>query len=160
MLDPQTPVCAALRRFAVAHEKAGGARLVQDQLATTHFVQPLLRHLEVTVGEAMRARRAVQTARLSYDAARATLKSATPATAERARLDMEAAEDEFVGCVDTAMAKMKAVAGRSELLRALADLATAQRDYHRLAAAARDELVPELQELQATDAALASPSAV
>ncbi len=105
-----------------------------------------------------KARRQVLAARLTYDAERSKLKNASATSAERVRLEMEASEDEFVACVDDAMGKMKAVVERSDLIKCLTDLASAQRTYFKLAAQALEDLVPELEELVVTNEALASGS--
>ena len=46
---------------------------------------------------AMKARRAVQNARLSLDAAKASAKAARPEKQDAARVEVEQAEDAFVG---------------------------------------------------------------
>ena len=79
-----------------------------------------------------KARKNVQSIRLTYDACRTKLKSAKPEHVEQARVEMEAAEDEFVAAVDDAMGKMKLVVESPEPLKALADLVAVQLAYYKV----------------------------
>ena len=79
-----------------------------------------------------KARKKVQSVRLTYDAFRARVKSARPEHADAARQEMEAAEDEFVAAVDEAMGKMKIVVESPEPLKCLADLVAIQLQYFKV----------------------------
>lgn len=69
---------------------------------------------------------------MTYDSCRSRLKSATPARAEAVREEMVKSEDEFVGAVDEAMSKMKAVVDNGDALRCLSDLVAIQLSYHKV----------------------------
>ncbi|KAJ3294948.1 hypothetical protein HK104_003154 [Borealophlyctis nickersoniae] len=131
-LGTQEPLGAALKKFSAVEEKVGNARLKMDAEANAKFVQPFTTTLNQTIGHAMKARRNVQSIRLTYDACRAKLKSAKPEHVEAARIEMEAAEDEFVAAVDDAMGKMKVVVESPEPLKNLADLVAAQLAYFKV----------------------------
>lgn len=154
------PMGAALRRFSQVQERVGNLHVQLDQDAVLKFHNPFLATLSITIGNAMKARRNVATVRLTYDAARARLKSARPDLADSLRTEMEAAEDEFVAAVDDAMGKMKLVAESTEPLKNLADLCAAQLAYHRQAFEALSELSPEIDELQVTNEALQSSNVI
>lgn len=70
--------------------------------------------------------------RLTYDACRSRLKSASPSRSEEIRAEMIAAEDDFVAAVDDAMGKMKLVIENGEGIRCLSDLVAIQLQYHKV----------------------------
>ncbi|KAI9209263.1 uncharacterized protein BJ171DRAFT_485969 [Polychytrium aggregatum] len=153
-LGTQEPLGAALQRFAATHDKIANARLKQDHEAVAKFYQPFSTTLNQTIAHAMKARNNVKAVRLNYDAARAKLKAARPEKVEPARVEMEAAEDEFVTAVDDAMGKMKLVVESTEPLKNLTDLVAIQLAYFKEAHEALAELAPEIEELQVTNEAL------
>ncbi|TPX32494.1 hypothetical protein SeMB42_g07603 [Synchytrium endobioticum] len=154
VLSDQDPFAAALKKFAKTQERLGDAKLKLDADITNRVYKEQSSTLNNLVGNAMRARRNVHAVRLAYDAARAKLKASRPEVAERARVEMEKAEDEFVAAVDDAMGKMKTVIESPEPLKNLADLAAAQLAYFKTADALLSELSPEIDELQVTNEAL------
>jgi hypothetical protein len=79
-----------------------------------------------------KARRHVQSVRLTYDAFRAKVKASRPEHADAARQEMEQAEDEFVAAVDEAMGKMKLVVESPDMLKQLADLVAIQLQYFKV----------------------------
>ena len=121
------------------------------------FHAPLLNTLNTKIADAMKARRNVQSVRLTYDALRTRLKASTPTRADELRTEMERSEDEFVGAVDEAMGKMKEVVGHSEALKCLSDLVAIQLQYHKSVFEVLSELSPELDELVVTNEALYAP---
>ncbi|KAJ3217912.1 hypothetical protein HDU67_007063 [Dinochytrium kinnereticum] len=149
-LAPEEPLTLALNKFAGAHERVGNARLNLDADATMKFHQPMLATLNQQIAHAMKARRRVQAARLTYDAARAKLKAAKPEREEAARTEMEAMEDEFVAVVDDAMGKMTLVVenGGGTALKSLSELVHAQLLYFKTSYEILAELAPEIDELQ------------
>ncbi|TPX36748.1 hypothetical protein SmJEL517_g01142 [Synchytrium microbalum] len=154
VLPAQDPFATALKKFARTEERLGDAKLKLDAEVTSRFYQPYNNSLNQLIGNAVRARRNVNAVRLAYDAARAKLKAAKPELAEKARVEMEKAEDEFVGAVDDAMGKMKLVIESPEPLKNLADFAAAQLAYFKAAEALMAELSPEIDELQVTNEAM------
>ena len=153
------PYGAALKKFASAHERAGNARLQQDADAASQFHNPMLATMNYKIGEASKARRNVQNARLTYDACRSRLKSSSPERADALRTEMEKSEDEFVMAVDEAMGKMKLVVENSETLKLLGHLVTVQTQYHKTVYDILAELGPEIDELVVTNEALYSSGA-
>ncbi|RKO88119.1 hypothetical protein BDK51DRAFT_23078 [Blyttiomyces helicus] len=153
-LGTEEPLGAALKKFAAAEERVGNSRLQMDADATGKFHQPFSATLNQTIFNAMKARKKVQSVRLTYDACRARLKSAKPENVEPARIEMEASEDEFVAAVDDAMGKMKVVVESPEPLKNLADLVAAQLQYFKSAYEVLAEVSPEIDELQITNEAL------
>ncbi|KAJ3124380.1 hypothetical protein HK100_011259, partial [Physocladia obscura] len=108
---------AGLADRGVAMDEALGVSL--KKFADTHNI----------VGDAhvkMKARRSVASVRLTYDAARAKLRTAKPEEEEKLRIEMETTEDEFVTAVDDAMAKMKLVIESPEPLKNLSDFVAAE----------------------------------
>ncbi|KAJ3007261.1 hypothetical protein HKX48_009232 [Thoreauomyces humboldtii] len=153
-MGTQEPIGSALKKFAAVEEKVGNARLQMDADAVTKFHQPVNKMLVMTIASAMKARKTVQSVRLTYDSCRARLKAAKPENVEAVRQEMEAAEDEFVAAVDDAMGKMKAVVENPEPLKNIADLVAVQLAYFKSAYDALAEVGPELDELQVTNEAL------
>jgi len=102
----------------------------------------------------MRARRNVQSARLTLDSCKARYRAARPERSEAARLEVEQAEDQFVATVEEATTLMKSVLETPEPLRNLADLVAAQLTFHKETAAILADLAPEIDEMQVTQEAL------
>ncbi|KAI8910864.1 hypothetical protein EDD86DRAFT_189415 [Gorgonomyces haynaldii] len=158
LLADEEPFAAALKKFGQTQERMGNFRLQQDQDANLKFYTPMLAAYNTRITEAMKARRHVQSLRLTYDALRARLKSAAPDKADQIRAEAEKSEDEFVGAVDEAMGKMKLVVVNGEPLRCLSDLVAIQLQYHKNVYEALAQLSPELDELVVTNEALYAPA--
>ncbi|KFY16202.1 hypothetical protein V491_05405, partial [Pseudogymnoascus sp. VKM F-3775] len=69
-------------------------------------------------------------------------------TSEDAKVEIEQAEDEFVGQTEEAVGVMKNVLDTPEPLRNLADLIAAQLEYHKKAYEILSELAPVVDNLQ------------
>ncbi len=77
-----------LKTYAVAQDKVGSARLVQDEEVSKNFIQPWSATLNTSIQAAIKSRQNVKAARISLDASRHTLKNATGGPKqEQARLD-------------------------------------------------------------------------
>ena len=77
-----------LKTYAVAQDKVGAARLVQDEEVSKNFIQPWSATLNTSIQAAIKSRQNVKAARISLDASRYTLKNATGGPKqEQARLD-------------------------------------------------------------------------
>ncbi|PIA13021.1 hypothetical protein COEREDRAFT_83777 [Coemansia reversa NRRL 1564] len=150
----EEPLGAALFKFGSIEERVGTEKLKQDNAIDSKFVKPMTATLESSVALAQNARKQVQTARLSLDAAKATFKNATPEKADAARRDVESAEDHFVTIVEEAMNLMRAVVESPEPLRCLSEFVAAQLAFHKEAAALLGDLAPEIEEIQVTQEAL------
>jgi len=131
-----------------ADKIVGDARLAQDLLITSRFNSAVAATLNTNLQFAQRARRSVQTARLSLDSAKSVAKAARPEKKNDARVDVEKAEDEFVAAVEEAMQVFHAALDSPEPLRNLADLAKAQLQFHKEATNILSEVVPEIEQLQ------------
>jgi Bin/amphiphysin/Rvs domain for vesicular trafficking len=142
------PLADALQKYAVVEEKIGEARLAQDQLVVTRFNSAFATTLNTSIQFANKARKNVQNARLTLDAAKASAKTAKPEKQAAARLEVEHAEDEFVAATEEAVSVMKNVLDTPEPLRNLAELITAQLAYHKAANELLSQLVPEIEQLQ------------
>jgi hypothetical protein len=97
LLGTQDYFGAALAKYSAAEEKIGNARLVQDNQITSRFNSAMTTTVNSHIAFAMKARRAVQTARLTLDAAKSAAKYAKPEKQDAARVEVEQAEDAFVG---------------------------------------------------------------
>ncbi|KAI9848872.1 MAG: hypothetical protein M1837_006388 [Sclerophora amabilis] len=161
----EDPLATALEKYALASEKVGEARLAQDSQIQTRFLAGWSTTLNTNLMFASRARKSVENARLLLDAAKAKTKS-TPVfdlpgqagrqdgiedeggMTEETRVEVEQAEDEFVGQTEEAVGVMKNVLDTPEPLRNLADLIAAQLEYHKKAYEILSELAPVVDELQ------------
>lgn len=120
----EDPLAAALEKYALASERVGEARLAQDSQIQSRFLAGWSTTLNTNLMFATRARKSVENSRLLLDAAKA--KSKNPGwhlpgqnggregrdeeTAnEDARIEIEQAEDEFVGQTEEAVGVMKNV---------------------------------------------------
>lgn len=104
----EEPLGTALFKLATVAEKVGDARIKMDQAIVSKFNKPMQTTLNTTLEQALKARRNVQSARLSLDACKARYRSARPEKSDAARLEVEQAEDHFVAAVEEATGLMKA----------------------------------------------------
>jgi len=106
------PLATALEKYAIASEKLGEARLQQDQAIQARFLTGWSTTLNTSLTYASRARKEVETARLTLDATKARLGAKTGAEDhlnEGARQEIELKEDEFVQHTEDAVGVMKNV---------------------------------------------------
>ncbi|KAI9839266.1 MAG: hypothetical protein M1819_003260 [Sarea resinae] len=159
-------LAAALEKYALAEEKVGEARLAQDAQIQSRFLAGWSTTLNTNLMFATRARKSVENARLMLDASKTRAKAGGAAgfslpgqagrteqpddesMTEEARLEVEQAEDEFVGQTEEAVGVMKNVLDTPEPLRNLADLIAAQLEYHKKAYEILSELAPVIDGLQ------------
>ncbi|KAJ1964577.1 BAR domain-containing protein [Dipsacomyces acuminosporus] len=150
----EEPLGAALFKFGSIEEKVGNGKLGQDKAIHEKFVAPMNTIIESSIALAQNARKEVQSARLTLDAAKAAFKNAKPDKADVARREVEAAEDHFVTIVEEAMSLMRAVVESPEPLRNLSEFVNAQLAFHKEAAELLSDLAPEIEEIQVTQEAL------
>jgi hypothetical protein len=120
----EDPLATALEKYALASERVGEARLAQDSQIQSRFLAGWSTTLNTNLMFATRARKSVENSRLLLDAAKAKAKSpgwSLPGqnkphgeihedeTSEEARVEIEQAEDEFVGQTEEAVGVMKNV---------------------------------------------------
>ncbi len=116
----EDPLAAALEKYALASEKVGEARLEQDAQIQSRYLAGWNTTLNTNLMFATRARKKVENSRLLLDAAKARAKQRTGGApgqggddaqhlSEESRLDVEQAEDEFVGQTEEAVSVMKNV---------------------------------------------------
>lgn len=164
----EDPLATALEKFALAEERVGEARMAQDAQIQSRFLAGWNTTLNTNIMFATRARKGVENARLSLDAAKAKAKGTTwkipvpaVAAAQSPRTEMheseispesqeeiEKAEDEFVTQTEEAVGVMKNVLDTPEPLRNLAELIAAQMEYHKKAYEILSELAPTIEGLQ------------
>lgn len=163
-LDSSEPLATALEKYALASEQVGEARLQQDAQIQSRFNAAFTTTLNTNIMFAQKARKSVENARLSLDAAKSKAKSGGGISfpgmgarqdihdgehlTEEQRVEVETAEDEFVGCTEEAVGVMKNVLDTPEPLRNLADLVQAQLEFHKKAFEIYSELAPLIESLQ------------
>lgn len=168
ILDQSDPLATALEKYALASEQVGEARLLQDRHIQQKFNSPFTTTLNTNLNvHATKARRDVETSRLTLDAAKSRAKNgplgfnlpgggqkksevlpSDDHLTEEQRQEIEAAEDEFVGFTEHAVGVMKNVLDTPEPLRNLADLIQAQVEFHKKACEIYSELAPLIDSLQ------------
>ncbi|KAJ4425162.1 hypothetical protein N0V82_000217 [Gnomoniopsis sp. IMI 355080] len=165
----EDPLATALEKFALAEERVGEARLAQDAQIQSRFLAGWNTTLNTNIMFATRARKGVEKSRLTLDAAKAKAKGGVwklpvPAVAAaqqsprdgaheeeispEAQEEIEKAEDEFVTQTEEAVGVMKNVLDTPEPLRNLAELISAQMEYHKKAYEILSELAPTIEGLQ------------
>lgn len=109
----EDPLATALEKYALAEEKVGEARLAQDAQIQSRFLAGWNTTLNTNLMFAAKARKNVENARLTLDSIKASKKAAAHGDldnlSEDARLEIEQAEDEFVGQTEEAVSVMKNV---------------------------------------------------
>ncbi|KAI0631570.1 Bin/amphiphysin/Rvs domain for vesicular trafficking-domain-containing protein [Trametes polyzona] len=130
----------ALQVYAGAWEKIADARVEQDGTIRERFLQPWQTTLSTSINVAMKARQAVRVSRLELDAAKQTLKNASPAKQEAARLEVENAEDDLVQKTEVAITLMKTVLDNLMFYATAAEaLSSVQGEIEELSVAAEGE---------------------
>ncbi|KAI8995215.1 BAR domain-containing family protein [Trametes punicea] len=137
----------ALETYAGAWEKIADARVEHDGAIRERFLHPWQTTLSTSINVAMKARQAVRVSRLELDAAKQTLKNASQAKQEAARLEVENAEDDLVQKTEVAITLMKTVLENPEPLKNLNELAKAQLMFYASAAEALSSAQGEIEEL-------------
>ncbi|KAJ2523269.1 BAR domain-containing protein [Coemansia sp. RSA 1939] len=150
----EEPLGAALFKFGSIEEKVGDEKLKQNKTIHRGFIEPTTGNIDSGIALAQNARKEVNAARLTLDAAKTSFKNAKPEKADAVRRDVEAAEDHFVTVVEEAMKLMRAVVESPEHLRYLSELIKAQLAFHKEAAALLGDLAPEIDEILVTQEAL------
>ncbi|OJJ46772.1 hypothetical protein ASPZODRAFT_159561 [Penicilliopsis zonata CBS 506.65] len=148
----EDPLATALEKYALAEEKVGEARLAQDAQIQSRFLAGWNTTLNTNLMFAAKARKNVENSRLMLDSVKASKKAAARGDldnlSEEARIEIEQAEDEFVGQTEEAVSVMKNVLDTPEPLRNLADLIAAQLEFHKRAYEILSELAPVVDGLQ------------
>ncbi|KDR72777.1 hypothetical protein GALMADRAFT_228466 [Galerina marginata CBS 339.88] len=137
----------ALSLYGTGWEKVSAARLDQDSAVQENFLHPWQTTLNASIAVAMKARQAVRVSRLELDSAKQSLKSASPAKQEQARLEVENAEDDLVQKTEVAITLMKTVLENPEPIKNLNELIKAQLMYFSIAAEALSSVQGEIEEL-------------
>ncbi|KAG7442763.1 uncharacterized protein BT62DRAFT_973452 [Guyanagaster necrorhizus] len=137
----------ALALYAGGYDKVATARLQQDDSIRAGFLHPWHTTLSTSIQVAMKARQAVKVSRLELDAAKQTLKNASPSKQEHARLEVENAEDDLVQKTEVAITLMKTVLENPEPLKNLNELVKSQLMFHAAAAEALSSVQGEIEEL-------------
>lgn len=153
LANSSEPLSVALEKLAAAEAKIGDARLAQDALISSRFNAAFSTTLSTSFKIVGKARKNVQNARLSLDAAKNSARSAKPEHQVAARVELEQAEDEFVAATEEAVSVMKNFLDTPEPLRNLSDFVAAQLAYHKASAEVLTQLLPEVGELQSEQAA-------
>jgi hypothetical protein len=165
LLESSDPLATALEKYALASEQVGEARLQQDTQIVQRFNAAFNTTLNTNITFAQKARKNVENARLTLDAAKSKAKNGglgfppigvagrkehpgDEHMTEEQRVEIETAEDEFIGCTEEAVGVMKNVLDTPEPLRNLADLVQAQLEFHKKAFEIYSELAPLIDSLQ------------
>ncbi|SCV68884.1 BQ2448_1005 [Microbotryum intermedium] len=147
-----------LKAYAVTSDKIGNARTIQDEDIQKNFLHPWSATLNASLQAAMKSRANVKSARyamraprdgtlIQLDALRGTLKSATGGPSqEKARIEVEAAEEKLVNATEEAINLMRSVLDSPEPIKNLAALVKAQQAFYAEAAEALASIQGEMEE--------------
>lgn len=148
----ESKLAELLRKFAVAEDTVGHARITQDKTIVDSFIV-VWNAFGAQIQLAVKARMQVRDARLHLDGRRAHLKSAEQSNTssssklESIRDEVEQAEDKLVSATEEAISLMKTVLDNPEPVKSLAHLVQAQLVYHQSAAATLERLSAEMTEI-------------
>lgn len=146
-------VAQGLTQLGHTEAKLGDARLQQDALVRNNVNDVFRRSLKKDLVRADQARKIVENKRLSYDAARSSLKHAKPEKEASLRVTLETLEDEFAAATEDAVSILKNVLDNTSILNELVELVTAQLAYHKASEELLSQLLPNLQSLRDDSAA-------
>ncbi|WFD43065.1 hypothetical protein MPSI1_001717 [Malassezia psittaci] len=143
-----------LQLLAVAEDKIGTERLVQDKTIVQSFVN-VWSNFGAQIQLAIKARQTVKDARLHLDSKRGALKAAETAGNSGTKLEaysseVELAEDKLVGATEEAISLMKTVLDNPEPAKSLAAFVKAQLAYHRAAASTFEQLDADMSSVVTT----------
>lgn len=141
-------IAQGLTQVGQTEAKIGEARIQQDSLVKTHVNDQFKKQLRTNLQRSDKARKLVENKRLSYDAARASLKNARPEKEASLRVTLETLEDEFAAATEEAVSVMKNVLENTSVLSELVELITAQLAYHKAASELLSQVLPNLQTLR------------
>ena len=155
----EDPLATALEKYAIAEEKVGEARLQQDSHIQQKFLAGWSTTLNSQLGQAAKARRNVESARLALDAAKGKMRASGAHRGMNPDVDsmvptvestkeVEKKEDEFVAIVEEAEQIMKNVLDTPEPLKNLSELIAAQMEHYKKAYEILAELAPSVDQLQ------------
>lgn len=159
----ENPLAAALEKYALAMERVGEARLVQDSQIQSRFLAGWSTTLNTNLSFAARARKNVEKSRLTLDTTKTHAKGASfklggqayrASQLEEQELSPEAqeaiekAEDDFVTQTEEAVGVMKNVLDSPEPLQNLVELVAAQVEYYKKAYEVMNDLAPIISVLQ------------
>jgi hypothetical protein len=146
--DSMDLIAQGLTQVGQVEAKIGDAKLQQDKLIQSNVNKPFVEELKQTLASVDRTRKNVENKRLSYDAARASLKNCKPEKEASLRVTLETLEDEFAAATEDAVVVMKDALKNCAILDQLTELITAQLAYHKAASELLDQLLPNLQNLK------------
>lgn len=141
-------IAQGLTQVGTAEAKIGEAKLQQDKLIQGKVNAPFVDQLKHKLAIVDRSRKNVENKRLSYDAARASLKNCKPEKEASLRVTLETLEDEFAAATEEAVVVMKEALKQAAILDQLVELVTAQLAYHSAATELLTQLLPGLQGLK------------
>jgi len=144
---PEDRLTKSMSEYATAWDKISAARIEQDRSIQEKFLAPWQNTLNNSLTIAMKARQAVTVSRLELDAAKQTLKTASPTRQEQARLEVENAEDDLVQKTEVAITLMKNVLDNPEPIKNLNELVKAQLSFYAVAAEALSAVQGDIEEL-------------
>ncbi|OLY83133.1 Protein GVP36 [Smittium mucronatum] len=154
----EEPLGAGLYKFGSAFDKIGDSRVKMNADVRLNVVAVLQSDLISKISVAQRTRKEVQSARLTLDAAKTSLRGSSAARENALRIDVEKAEDAFVTIVEEAMNEMRSVLESPDVIQAVTALASAQLEYYKDAQSILSTLIPELEEIRLTQDALTQHS--
>ncbi|KAI8867755.1 BAR-domain-containing protein [Ramicandelaber brevisporus] len=149
-LTLEEPLGAGLFKFGAIMEKAGDAKVKMDARIKEKTIDQLTNSLGAAIKLAQTSRGNLKSSRLMLDAVKADYKNAKPEKANELRIEVELAEDKFVGAVEETMTLMKNVVDSPEALRCLSEFVSAQTEYYVTVAGLLTELSPEMEEMYRT----------
>jgi len=146
--DSFDAIAQGLTQIGQVETKLGEARLQQDALIKSRVNDQFKKQLRTNLQRSDKARKLVENKRLSYDAARASLKNAKPEKEASLRVTLETLEDEFAAATEEAVSVMKNVLSNSSILNELVELITAQLAYHKASSELLSQVLPNLETLR------------
>ncbi len=146
--DETSILSEALSKIGETEDSIGQARLIQDELISTNFNQGIHKAISIGFADAESKRKKVRVARLEFDNLRFEAKNSKPEKQETIRLDLEAAEDEFVAATTIATTAMKNLIEPAESIGLLSIIVEAQLKFHKTAFESLSQLLPQLQTLK------------
>lgn len=141
-------IAQGLTQIGQTEQKIGEARLQQDKLIQQKVNAQFRKQLKAEFARADKARKLVENKRLSYDAARSSLKNARPEKEASLRVTLETLEDEFAAATEDAVAILKQVVKGASPLNELVEFISAQLAYHKVATELLQQLLPNLESLK------------
>ncbi|OIR59015.1 MAG: BAR domain-containing protein [Amphiamblys sp. WSBS2006] len=123
-----------LKKYAQTTETIGDNRIDLNATIRCRVVAPLTEEISESYAPVRKAIKEAENRRITLDAYKTAYKTTSEKKEEKNRAEMEAAEEDFIRAMETAIAEMTSFTQNPAIAACIAAMIEAQQEYHRKAA--------------------------